>query len=62
MYLSLGGALGRKNYERLVNSALLKLIVRWGKLILSNEPDEAEMLTNNSNRKNTKSFLTANKY
>jgi hypothetical protein len=61
MYLSLGGALGSRNYERLVNSALLKLIVRWGKLILSKELVVAEMLTNN-NRKNTKYFLTANNY
>jgi len=59
MYLSPGGALGKRNYERLVNSALLKLIVRWGKLILSKEP--VEMLTNNNNRKNTKSLLTVNK-
>lgn len=59
MYLSLGGALGKRNYERLVNSALLKLIVRWGKLILSKEP--VEMFTNNNNRKNTKSLLTVNK-
>jgi len=59
MYLSLGGALSRRNYERLVNSALLKLIVRWGKLILSNEP--VEMLTKNNNRKNTKSLLKVNK-
>jgi len=51
--------LGKRNYERLVNSALLKLIVRWGKLILSKEP--VEMFTNNNNRKNTKSLLTVNK-
>jgi hypothetical protein len=61
MYLSLGGALGRRNYEGLVNSALLKLLVRRGKLTLSKEPVAAEMLTDN-NRKNTKPFLTANKY
>lgn len=59
MYLSLSGALGKRNYERLVNSALLNLIVRWGKLIISKEP--VEMLTNNNNRKNTKSLLTVNK-
>jgi hypothetical protein len=59
MYLLLGGAMGRRNYERLVNSALLKLIVRWGKLILSKEP--VEMLTNNNNWKNTKPLLTVNK-